>query len=79
MTECYKVPCLGLKEIFIDIRLKKISVRSDTPEEIYDIPLVPTTKQGVQKIFLDKENRVLGILKSVQCYVGIPLKQNSYI
>ena len=55
VTECYKVPSFGLKEIIIDAIEKKISPTSDPAQN--HIPMVPTTDQGIQTIFFDKDNK----------------------
>ena len=55
VTECYKIPSFGLKEILIDAIERKISPTSDPAQN--DIPMVPTTDQGIQTIFFDKENQ----------------------
>jgi len=55
VTECYKIPCFGLKEILINAKGKTISPKSDPAQN--DIPMVPTTDQGIQKIFFDKDNQ----------------------
>ena len=55
VTECYKIPCIGLKQILIDANGKKICTTSDPAQK--DISMVPTTDQGIQTIFFDKENQ----------------------
>ena len=55
VTEKYLEYIDVLKEISIDAIEKKICPTSDPAQK--DIPMVPTTDQGIQTIFFDKENQ----------------------
>ena len=55
VTECYKFPCLGLKDVVIDMIKNRICVSYDS--YVSYIPMTPTSEQGIQVIFEEKNNR----------------------